>query len=433
MEIPSRVLSRTATAVIGLIVLTATLLIWQHFGMERVMEFSARSGRPVEVVDDRIQQGGSVGTLTRRPDSLVMDCDLRLTFQWPYCRFLFVLSQNAKGVDLSEFDSISFDMAYAGPGNHTVRLFMRNFEPGMSTLDDYMSQKVNETQFEVPSTGVVRIPVKVLRTAPWWTDMRHVPLLHTDMRIDNVTTLDLSIGARDTAGHHRVELRSLKFHGKYISQNRLLLILVGTWIACALAWLGLTMVRYREQLAKSHARLALLDKINQALELEARELAGQVYIDPLTGALNRQGLRDALVKKLQNPDAGDDVFAVVFVDIDHFKKVNDSCGHAVGDEVLQAFARAVQRGIRSSDKLVRWGGEEFLIVCPGTASAEARILADKLRDAMHCQIWPSGLRVTASFGVTDLQKGEDIGDAIKRADTALYEAKSNGRNCVRVA
>ncbi|WP_157778251.1 hypothetical protein [Massilia violaceinigra] len=154
---------------IGLIVLTATLLVWQHFGMERIMEFSAASGRPVELLDDRLQQGGSVAKLTRRPDALVMDCDLRLTVEWPYCRVLFTLSKNEFGVDLSEFDSMSFDMSYEGPGDHTVRISLRNFEPDMSTLDDYMAQKVNETHFVVPAKGIVKMPMKVLRTAPWWT------------------------------------------------------------------------------------------------------------------------------------------------------------------------------------------------------------------------------------------------------------------------
>lgn len=421
------------TLVIGLIVFTAILIAWQHFGMEKVMEFSAASGRPVELVDDRLQQGGSVARLTRRPDALTMDCDLRLTFQWPYCRFLFPLSKNEIGVDLSEFDSISFDMSYEGPGDHTARLVLRNFEPGMSTLSDYMSQKVNEANFIVPAKGIVVIPVKVLRTAPWWTDMRHVPLLQTDMRIDNVTTVDLSIGARDTAGHHRVALRSLKFHGKLISQNRLLLILVGTWIGCALVWLGLALRQSRSQLSSSTTRLALLSKVNEALELETRELAGQAYTDPLTQVLNREGLRAALMEKWQNPDSSPEQFAVVFVDIDHFKKVNDTHGHGVGDEVLCAFAAAIQRGIRASDKLARWGGEEFLIICSGTKGADAHLLAEKLREALTYQIWPHSLRVTASFGVTALQPGEVIGDAIKRADGALYQAKANGRNCVRAA
>ncbi|MFB9246470.1 GGDEF domain-containing protein [Massilia antarctica] len=418
---------------IGLIVLTAALLIWQHFGMERIMEFSAASGRPVELVDDRLQQGGSVARLTRRPDALIMDCDLRLKFEWPYCRFLFILSKNEFGVDLSEFDSISFDISYDGPGDHTVRIFLRNFEPGMSTLDDYMSQKVNEVHVIVPAKGIVKIPVKVLRAAPWWTDMRHVPFLHADMRIDNVTSVDLSIGARDTAGHHRVELRSLKFHGKLISQNRLLLILMGMWIGCAVVWLGLALRHSRSQLTNSTTRLALLSKVNEALELETRELAGQAYSDPLTQVLNREGLRAALMERWQHPDSSHELFAVIFVDIDHFKKVNDTHGHGVGDDVLCAFAAAIQHGIRASDKLARWGGEEFLIICSGTKASDAHLLAEKLREGLNSQIWPGGLRITASFGVTALQPGEVIGEAIKRADGALYQAKSNGRNCVRVA
>ena len=176
-----------------------------------------------------------------------------------------------------------------------------------------------------------------------------------------------------------------------------------------------------------------LTQINSALELETRELAGQVYHDSLTGALNREGLRDALINKWQYRGPHNDQMAVVFIDLDHFKRVNDTHGHATGDEVLRAFAMSVQRGIRSSDKLVRWGGEEFLIVCLGTGRAEAQGLADKLRVAMQFQIWPCGLQMTASFGVTALQLGEDIGEAIKRADGALYEAKASGRNCVHVA
>lgn len=433
MEPSSRALPRIEMVALGLIVLTVALLVWQHFGMERVMEFSSASGRPVEVVDDRIMRGDSVATLTRRPDALVMDCEVRLTLQWPFCQLLFPLGRNGAGVDLSAFDSISLDLSYQGPNTHSVRMNLKNFEPNLSTSDDYMSQKVIESQFEVPAQGIVTIPVKVLRTAPWWIDTRKVPMLRTDMRIDNVTSIDLAIGANDSPGHHRLELRSLKFHGKLISQNHLLLILVGTWIAAALAWLAYALVHYRAQLRRSTDRLAMLSQINSALELEASELAGQAYTDSLTGALNREGLRDALVNKWRQSAPSQNVMAVVFVDVDHFKQVNDLYGHAVGDEVLRAFAAAIQREIRTSDRLVRWGGEEFLIVCPCTGAAEAQVLADKLRAAIGHQIWPCGLRLTASFGVTALHQGEDIGEAIKRADGALYRAKSSGRNCVQLA
>ena len=433
MDSKPHTLPRIEMVVAGLLVMTVALLVWQHFGMQRVLEFSAASGRKVELIDDRIQQGGSVATLTRRPDALVMDCDLSTTYQWPYCRYLFPLSVDTAGVDLSAFDSISIDMSYTGPGKHPVRLSLRNAEPDMSIADDYLSQKVVEAHFDAPARGLVQFPVKVLRTAPWWIDMRHVPMERTDMRIDNVTSIDLSIGANDTPGHHRIELRSLKFHGKLISQHHLLLLLIGIWTSAALAWLSLAQLHYRKQLKRSTTRLALLSQINGALELEASELAGQAYTDSLTGALNREGLRDALMYKWRQTGPSQNSMAVVFVDLDHFKQINDTHGHAAGDEVLRAFVVAVHGEIRASDKLVRWGGEEFLIVCPHTGAAEAQALANKLREAIIGQIWPCGLRLTASFGVTALHHGEDIGDAIKRADSALYRAKANGRNRVELA
>jgi diguanylate cyclase (GGDEF)-like protein len=100
---------------------------------------------------------------------------------------------------------------------------------------------------------------------------------------------------------------------------------------------------------------------------------------------------------------------------------------------LRRFAAIIRHEVRSGDKLVRWGGEEFLLVCPETNREQAALLAEKLRTAMATQEWPYGLRVTCSFGATALITEEDIGSAIARADTALYVAKSNGRNRVEVA
>ncbi|CAN7242479.1 GGDEF domain-containing protein [Pseudoduganella sp. LjRoot289] len=418
---------------LGLIVLTISLLVWQHFGMERVMIFSSASGRAVETIDDRDEQGDSVASVTRRPDALVMDCELRKSLTYPYCLLVFPLSRSDAGVDMSEFDFITVDMSYEGPSTPEIGLTLWNFESGLSKVGDTRTHKVIEVQFEVPAQGTVHIPIKVLNIAPWWLKKMKVPMQRSDVRIDNVTGIVLGIGSGYATGHHRLVLRSLKFHGKLISQNRLLMMLVCGWILAALSWLAYSLLLYRAKLGTSTARLALLSQLNSALELEASELADRAFTDELTGALNRKGLRDALMNKWRKADTADDAMAVVFVDIDHFKSVNDTYGHDVGDQVLRAFAAAVQREIRASDKLVRWGGEEFLIVCLSCGAAEAQGLADKLRRAMHHQIWPCGMHLTASFGVTALGEGEDIGDTIKRADAALYQAKSEGRDCVKLA
>ena len=429
----TRKLPRIELVVLGLIVLSISLLVWQHFGMERVMTFSSASGRVVETLDDRDEQGESVATVTRRPDALVMDCELGKSLTYPYCLLVFPISRNSAGIDMSEFDFITVDLAYEGPSKPEVGLTLWNFEPGLSKVGDNKTQKVIEVQFEVPAQGTVHIPIKVLNIAPWWLKKMNVPMQRSDIRIDNVTGIALAIGSGYVRSHHRMVLRSLIFHGKLISQNKLLMMLVCGWIVAALLWLAYTLLRYRAQLDKSTARLAMLSKLNSALELEASELAGQAFTDELTGALNRKGLRDALMNKWRKAGSTDDAMAVVFVDLDHFKRVNDIHGHDVGDQVLRTFAAAVQREIRANDKLVRWGGEEFLIVCLSSGAAEAQGLADKLRRAMHHQIWPCGLRLTASFGVTALGEGEDIGDTIKRADEALYQAKSDGRDCVKMA
>jgi len=123
------------------------------------------------------------------------------------------------------------------------------------------------------------------------------------------------------------------------------------------------------------------------------------------------------------------------VDLDHFKAVNDQRGHDAGDRVLQKVAELLLRNTRSSGKVGRWGGEEFVLICPATAPQDAVELADRLRGIIAATTFEPDdpLVVTASFGVATLHPGERFADAFKRADTALYRAKSMGRNQVASA
>lgn len=171
----------------------------------------------------------------------------------------------------------------------------------------------------------------------------------------------------------------------------------------------------------------MLAEVNTALELEAKELAGQAYTDPLTGVLNRQGLRAEL---MSNSTLLAPPMSVIFTDIDRFKTINDRHGHDTGDDVLRRFAGLIASNIRSSDRLVRWGGEEFLIVCPLTDVRQAAHLGNQLRAALHMQSWPAGLQVTASFGIAQHRDGSEINTVIKEADEQLYRAKQQGRDQV---
>jgi len=118
------------------------------------------------------------------------------------------------------------------------------------------------------------------------------------------------------------------------------------------------------------------------------------------------------------------------IDLDHFKKINDDCGHLVGDRVLGELAQRLARGVRAVDVVGRWGGEEFLLLCPNTDQDGAQAVAEKLRASVSAEPFQAGISLTISLGVA-IATGKEAPDAVlDRADRALYEAKEAGRNRV---
>ncbi|BDT74325.1 hypothetical protein os4_38780 (plasmid) [Comamonadaceae bacterium OS-4] len=155
--------------------------------------------------------------------------------------------------------------------------------------------------------------------------------------------------------------------------------------------------------------------------------------DELTGLLNRRALTQILEQEVQRSRRFQTALSVLMIDIDHFTKVNDTYGHAVGDIVLRGVADVVQAGVRGIDFAARFGGEELCIVLPGTDEAGAQRLAESLRHAVASALFrdaAESVRVTVSIGVAAL--ASDANAMIGTADLALYEAKARGRNRVVV-
>jgi diguanylate cyclase (GGDEF)-like protein len=177
---------------------------------------------------------------------------------------------------------------------------------------------------------------------------------------------------------------------------------------------------------------AALEQLNAELRIETEHLKDVAKRDPLTGALNRYGLRYELSKAAEQGDLKFFPLALVFVDIDHFKRINDLHGHDVGDRVIKEVSDVISNAIQRDDIFARWGGEEFLLIFPGTSPADARAIAERLRRAIASRAWPDGLQVTGSFGVSKAAAGEYLVDGIKRADEAMYLAKANGRDRVEL-
>lgn len=418
--------ARSAFAV--LVFLTAGLLLWQHYGMERVVDLTdPRFG--VYVDDDRQSGGSSSGSVARSGGDLHFRCMIARAIDWPYCKLSVNLEDSERrGVDMRKFSHFSLDIDYKGVGPAMLGMTLVNFERGFTVSDRWQTYKINQVDtLDIPADEPIVVPMSWFVVAQWWRELARPPVGHSATRIDQVVRLELSTPPGVTAGEHVYVVRAIRLHGKLISQNSLLIGLVAMWILFALSFPLMVAFALRRQLKESNAALKHLGELNRALELEAQELASQVHIDPLTGVLNRQGLRAVLI---QTSSLMADPMSVIFLDIDHFKMINDRCGHDVGDEVLRLFAQVVGSGIRSSDQLVRWGGEEFLIVCPMTRVDQAVLLAESLRKALHKQVWPAGLSVTASFGVAQHRHGNDIGIVIKHADQELYNAKAGGRDRV---
>lgn len=160
------------------------------------------------------------------------------------------------------------------------------------------------------------------------------------------------------------------------------------------------------------------------------ELARLSMTDMLTGVYNRVGLQQHSVEIMKRADRFHHPVAVLLLDLDHFKQINDQHGHAVGDTVLTRFADTIKANLRGSDIFGRWGGEEFLVISPHLNLGEAMKMAEKLRHAIENTEFSHAIHLTTSVGVSEYQPGETDAALFARADLALYRAKSAGRNRV---
>ncbi|TAK79404.1 MAG: GGDEF domain-containing protein [Aquabacterium sp.] len=158
--------------------------------------------------------------------------------------------------------------------------------------------------------------------------------------------------------------------------------------------------------------------------------------DDLTGLHNRRHMGELLVQQVKQAERAGRGFSLCILDLDHFKQINDSFGHGVGDEVLRSFADLARRKLRETDALARWGGEEFLLLMPDTTVDQALLVVQRMRAGLtdlHVADTLPELRLTFSAGLTEFQFDEALETTIERADRLLYQAKSEGRNCTRAA
>jgi len=190
----------------------------------------------------------------------------------------------------------------------------------------------------------------------------------------------------------------------------------------------------KELLAFSNTLEQQISQRTSELELANRKLEEIASHDSLTGLINRRGLAIFIEQMIQQHRREGSPFCLSIIDLDHFKQVNDNYGHDAGDLVLLEVAKLMKLIIRSQDTVVRWGGEEFLILLPRTTLKGAEETANKLRTAIKNKMFDGlPLRITATFGIAQFTDKESFEVCLKRADQALYEGKENGRDRVEIA
>lgn len=189
--------------------------------------------------------------------------------------------------------------------------------------------------------------------------------------------------------------------------------------------------------AEPHEHVAMLLSTIAAQQLRIAELSKRTITDPHTGAYNRGYLEPRLSEELARSRRSGEALGLMLLDLDHFKRVNDTYGHAAGDEVLRQFVGVVRASLRAGDVMVRRGGEEFVVILPRTTAAEAEAVAERVRAALAQRLLRLSIglsiRQTVSIGVAAWDGRETAPALEARADQAMYLAKREGRNRVRRA
>ncbi|MDP3978985.1 MAG: ABC transporter substrate-binding protein [Pseudomonas sp.] len=224
-----------------------------------------------------------------------------------------------------------------------------------------------------------------------------------------------------------IELDGFIYKRQAATDNGLLYQVLGGALL-ALLLLGAVALRFARLTQKLRLEVTRRQQAEQELRDSNLQLERLANTDRLTGQWSRLKIEELAHNEIKRAERYDFPLALVFLDIDRFKSVNDLYGHDVGDCVLTGVAHRIKSHLRDSDSLCRWGGEEFIILMPHTDLDQACLIAEKLRGLLAAEPLTGTIGVTGSFGVAQWQTGQGLGELVHCADLALYRAKKLGRN-----
>jgi diguanylate cyclase (GGDEF)-like protein len=341
-----------------------------------------------------------------------------------------------RGKDLSRYENLIIHMNYSGSANK-VRIAIRNFNPAYSHIDDRNSTKFNAVHLHAKDLNKEHnLALSAFAVADWWLTQYNIPLPHAAAEFTNATAITVDFGEPEKPGTHTFLIEKLELRGEWVKVEHWYLGILCLWMLGIFTYAIGKLIALNAQTQHDTQIINQLSNTNEQLREETNKFRRLSTVDPLTQLYNRFGI-DQIIASLSGhgylETSTAPKYALIIIDIDHFKHINDERGHDTGDLVLQQVAKTIQTHLRAGDYVGRWGGEEFIVIMPGSSKTSAMEMAETIREAIVTTPNNLGapLLVSASFGVSERNEDEDFASCFKRADNALYKAKAQGRNrCV---
>lgn len=355
-------------------------------------------------------------------------CSVQPGAQDPYCSIqIHVKDQNDVGFDLRRYNTMKVWMDYQGDAQY-IRLYLRNRHPNYYRPDVDLSTKYNTVELPVADLAKgLELSMDDFVVAGWWLIGGNIPLEYARPEFNDVAIIEVQTGSRVRSGVHKLQLKKIEWAGPLVEQAVLYQAIIVIWSLAVLAMLLCRLIKAQREVQRQLLIQQELKEVNTALSLETQRFEELAKTDALTGLLNRVGVRDILYRSVVDWRTQGIPFSFILIDIDNFKTINDTYGHAKGDEILVEASQLMLNEIRQSDALTRWGGEEFVLTCPGCRLEQAVQIAEKLRTTLEDKLKCHSEPVTASFGVATM-KSTNLDKLFHKADKALYRAKKRGRN-----
>lgn len=418
---------------IGMLIISIGVLVWYHFRGDTKMITINPEQYQYYAADDKKVGGISDAILVEKNGKPSMRCTMKKgKYAWPYCEVAIHFSDSIfEGIDLSSYSKLILDIDYkSADPNGRLRVYLRNSNPIYTKRNDGASLKFNGVEYEPGfNAGPKEIDLSDFQVMTWWIADYKVPVEHAAPEFSNISIIEIATSSTVKSGDFEMTINSIELRGSWIKENTLLKIILYAWLVMIVGYILYEQRRLNKKLKVSTYRESRLRKLNDSLKEKNVEFAELAHRDSLTGARNRNAVRDWLDQMSQQVRWGKQTFSVIYIDIDYFKKINDKLGHQTGDDILREFVLVITSAIKNTDFLVRWGGEEFIVFCPNHNAQQATEKAEHIRKTVEHHLWCHNESLTCSLGVTEM-KDERITEVIARADDALYKAKNAGRNKV---